>query len=147
MRAVIQRVATASVRVAGATVGEIGPGLLALIGVAHGDGAATAERMAATIAHLRIFPDAAGRMNRSVTDVGGAVLVVSQFTLLADTSRGRRPSFTDAAPADLAEPLVTRVVDDLVRRGIPVASGRFGAHMEVSLVNDGPVTVLLEEPA
>lgn len=144
MRAVLQRVLSARVTVDGVEVGFIGPGLLALIGVAAGDDDAAAASLATSIAHLRIFADDAGRMNRSVEDVGGAVLVVSQFTLLADTSRGRRPSFTGAAPPAVAERLVERVAGELGARGIAVARGRFGAHMAVDLVNDGPVTIVLD---
>lgn len=141
MRAVLQRVARAAVRVDGAEVGAIGPGLLVLLGVAPGDTAATADWMADRIAGLRIFADEQGRMNRSVRDVGGGVLVVSQFTLYADTRSGRRPSFTGAARPELAEPLYLRVADAL-----GAARGRFGAQMEVELVNDGPVTLLLDSP-
>jgi D-tyrosyl-tRNA(Tyr) deacylase len=145
MRAVLQRVSSARVAVDDAVVGEIGRGLLALVGVASGDDPATAERLADAIVGLRIFPDEAGKMNRSVVDVGGSVLVVSQFTLLADTSRGRRPSFTAAAPAAVAEELVDRVAQAIAAAGVAVAKGRFGARMAVTLVNDGPVTILLDE--
>ena len=144
MRAVVQRVSRASVRVVGETVGEIGPGLCALVGVTHGDTPAVAERLAARLSTLRLFDDEAGIMNRSVLDTGGSVLVVSQFTLYGDTSRGRRPSWSAAAPAAEAEPLVEAVVAALRATGLPVATGRFGAAMEVELVNDGPVTVLVE---
>jgi D-tyrosyl-tRNA(Tyr) deacylase len=137
-------VASASVVVAGELVGDIGPGLLALVGVAGGDSAADADALAGKIAGLRIFDDGHGRMNRSVVDIGGEVLVVSQFTLLADTARGRRPSFTGAADPESAEPLVERLVTALDASGITTATGRFGARMQVSSVNDGPVTILLE---
>ena len=146
MRAVLQRVSAASVEVDGEAVGSIETGILALIGVAAGDGSAAADRMGEAIAHIRIFPDDAGKMNRSVADVGGSVLVVSQFTLLADTSRGRRPSFTAAAAPDVAEELVQRVAVAIAATGIEVATGRFGARMTVSLVNEGPVTIVVDEP-
>lgn len=144
MRAVVQRVSWARVRVDGETVGEIGPGLLALVGAAVGDTPADAAALADKVAGLRIFPDEEGRMNRSVTEAGGAVLVVSQFTLLGDLRRGRRPSFTEAAPPEEAEPLVEEVVAHLGRAGVPCATGRFRAHMEVELLNDGPVTLVVE---
>src|SRR3990172_6656346 len=145
MRAVLQRVSSARVEVDGRVVGAIERGLLALIGVAVGDDAASAARLAATITHLRIFPDDAGKMNLSVADIGGAVLVVSQFTLLADTSRGRRPSFMAAAPPNQAEDLGSRLAAAIVASGVGIATGRFGAHMVVSLVNDGPVTIILDD--
>ncbi|HAX81470.1 MAG TPA: D-tyrosyl-tRNA(Tyr) deacylase [Actinobacteria bacterium] len=145
MRAVLQRVSSAQVEVGGAVVGSIQRGLLALVGVAAGDDGAAADRLAEAIVHLRIFPDDAGKMNLSVADIGGSVLVVSQFTLLADTSRGRRPSFSAAAPPATAEELVGRVAVAIGAAGVGVATGRFGAHMVVSLVNDGPVTIVLEE--
>jgi D-tyrosyl-tRNA(Tyr) deacylase len=144
MRAVLQRVTSASVAVDGETVGAIGPGLLVLLGVGQDDGEAEADLLARKTAELRIFSDAAGRFNLSLRDVGGAALVVSQFTLFADTRRGRRPSFTEAAPPEIAAPLVERFADALRGRGIDVATGRFGAHMHVSLVNDGPVTITLD---
>jgi D-aminoacyl-tRNA deacylase len=139
VRAVLQRVRQARVTVAGETVGEIGPGLLVLLGVARGDGPEQADRLAAKVLALRVFEDHEGRMNLNVRDAGGAVLCVSQFTLLADTRRGNRPSFAGAAPPDQAEPLVERV-----RAALGAEGGRFGAHMSVELVNDGPVTILLE---
>ncbi len=126
-------------------IGEIGPGLLALVGVAAGDDATVARRLADSIVHIRIFPDDSGKMNLSVADVGGAVLVVSQFTLVADTTRGRRPSFTKAAPPDEAAALVGAVERHIAATGVAVATGRFGASMVVSLVNDGPVTIVLDE--
>jgi D-aminoacyl-tRNA deacylase len=144
MRAVVQRVSEASVVVDGAVVGRVDHGLLALVGAAHGDTPADADALAAKIAGLRVFPDDEGKMNRSVADVGGGVLVVSQFTLLADVARGRRPSFTGAAPPEEAEPLVDRVVDALAGNGIRTATGTFGARMEVRLVNDGPVTLVID---
>ena len=144
MRGVVQRVARAEVRVEGRTVGSIGPGMLVFVGVGEGDTAEQADRLAGKLARLRIFVDDEGRMNRSVLDIGGEVLVVSQFTLLADTSRGNRPSFLGAAAPDVAEPLVERVAEGLRAAGLRVAMGEFGAHMEVDLVNDGPVTIVLE---
>ena len=145
MRAVVQRVARAEVRVDGIVLGAIGAGLAILLGVGRGDGTAEADRMAARLARLRVFPDADGRFDRSLLDIGGAALVVSQFTLYGDTSRGNRPSFTEAAAPELAEPLYERVCERLVAEGVsPVERGRFGAHMEVELVNDGPVTILIE---
>jgi D-tyrosyl-tRNA(Tyr) deacylase len=143
MRAVCQRVSEARVRVDGAAVGEIGPGLCVLLGVGRGDTEAETERLAAKIARLRVFPDAEGRFDRSLVDVGGAALVVSQFTLLADTTKGNRPSFAEAAPPELAEPLYERFCAALRELGIPVEQGVFGARMAVELVNDGPVTILL----
>ena len=144
MRAVIQRVSRAAVRVDGAVVGDIGAGLLVLLGVAAGDTDADAERLAAKVARLRIFPDEAGRFDRAVVDAGGGVLVVSQFTLLADTAKGNRPSFTAAASPDEAERLYERFSGALRELGLDVAYGVFGAKMEVALVNDGPVTIVLD---
>jgi len=146
MRAVVQRVTRASVVVEDEIVGSIGAGLVALIGVTHDDDLAGARRMAAKLAGLRLFADADGRMGRSLdeSDGGRAILVISQFTLYGDTSRGRRPSWIAAAPGDVAEPLVDAVVAELRRLGIEVATGRFGADMAVDLVNDGPVTVIVE---
>ena len=144
MRVVLQRVSRAAVRVDGETVGEIGAGLLALVGVAEGDDEAIADRVAAKAAGLRIFSDAEGRFNESVADLGGAVLVVSQFTLISDLRKGRRPSFTGAARPELAEPLVERFAQQLEAAGLPVARGVFGAMMEVELVNDGPFTVVID---
>jgi D-tyrosyl-tRNA(Tyr) deacylase len=141
---VVQRVAEARVSVDGEVVGEIGTGLCVLLGVATGDSLATALTMAKRLYGLRLLADDAGVMNRSVGDVGGGMLVVSQFTLLGDTSRGRRPSWSGAAPAVEAEPLVEEVVAALGRMGATVATGRFGAHMVVEIVNDGPVTVVVE---
>jgi D-tyrosyl-tRNA(Tyr) deacylase len=146
VRAVIQRVERASVTVAGELVGEIGAGLLALVGVTHTDTADDARKLAAKIAGLRVFEDPDGRMGISVDEVGSerAVLVVSQFTLYGDTSRGRRPGWSAAAPGDVAEPLIDEVVAELRRRDVEVATGRFGADMAVALVNDGPVTLIVE---
>ena len=144
MRALVQRVARASVRVDGEIVGAIGPGLCALVGVTHGDDEARARKLAEKIWHLRVFEDDAGAMNRSVADTTGSVLVVSQFTLYGDTSKGRRPSWIDAARPEQAEPLVDAVARELVAIGATVATGRVRAPMDVELVNDGPVTLLLE---
>jgi D-tyrosyl-tRNA(Tyr) deacylase len=137
VRALVQRVTSAAVRVDGTEVAAIGPGLLVLLGIAHGDDAATADRVADKLARLRIFEDDAGRMNEPLGD--RAVLCVSQFTLYGDARRGNRPSFVDAAPPAVAEPLYERLCDRL-----GAARGVFGAHMEVALVNDGPVTLLVE---
>ena len=147
MRAVVQRVSAARVLISEGEVGRIGPGLLALIGAAVGDGDADAEALADKIAGLRVFADDEGKMNRSVVDTGGEVLVVSQFTLLADVRKGRRPSFTAAASPDDAERLVERVVARLEGSGIACATGRFAAHMEVELTNDGPVTIVIDTEA
>jgi D-tyrosyl-tRNA(Tyr) deacylase len=144
VRAVVQRVIEARVRVDGEVVGEIGPGVCVLLGVTHDDTVATAHTMAEKLWHLRIFADDDGAMNLPVADVGGAVLVVSQFTLYGDTSRGRRPSWVAAAPGPVAEPLVDEVVAEFRRLGATVATGRFGAHMLVGLVNDGPVTLVVD---
>jgi len=144
MRAVVQRVTEASVSVGSETVGQIGRGLVVLVGVGHGDDEARAKQLADKIANLRIFPDEAGKFNHSVLDIGGQVLVVSQFTLLADARRGRRPSFTGAAPPEVAEPLVECFADHLRRAGLLVATGRFGQSMLVRIYNDGPVTIILD---
>src|SRR6059058_3246311 len=143
MRAVCQRVSRARVTVAGETVGEIGQGLLVLLGVARGDTEEVARRMAEKIARLRIFEDDDGRFARSVLDVGGAALVVSQFTLVADTAKGNRPSFAEAAPPEVAEPIYEHFCVELRALGVPVETGVFGAKMELELVNDGPVTIVL----
>ena len=144
MRVVAQRVSEAAVRVDGGTVGSIGPGILALVGVTHGDTEDDARELARKVWHLRIFDDADGVMTRSLADTHRSVLVVSQFTLYGDTSRGRRPSWTEAAPPEEAEPLVEAFAAELGALGSEVATGRFGARMSVRLVNDGPVTLLLE---
>jgi D-tyrosyl-tRNA(Tyr) deacylase len=144
LKAVIQRVTRASVAVDGETAGAINRGLVVLLGVAHGDSVEDARRLATKIAEMRIFEDGQGRFNLSLLDTSGEALVVSQFTLLADTRRGRRPSFVDAAPPEIAEPLVREFEDALRALGVIVASGRFGAHMYVDLVNDGPVTIILD---
>jgi D-tyrosyl-tRNA(Tyr) deacylase len=144
MRAIIQRVSEASVEVAGQVVGRTGPGLLVLLGVGHGDTEEEARLLADKSAGLRIFGDDDGKFNRSLLDVGGGALVISQFTLYADTRKGRRPGFTDAAHPDLAAPLVEAYAAALRALGVPVEMGVFGAHMRVSLVNDGPVTIILD---
>ena len=144
MRAVCQRVGQARVRVAGEIVAEIGPGLCVLLGVGRGDAGDEAARLAGKVARLRVFPDAAGRFDRSVLEAGGAALVVSQFTLLADTAKGNRPSFADAAPPEEAEPVYERFCEELEALGVPVGRGVFGAKMELELVNDGPVTIILD---
>ena len=140
MRAAVQRVSRARVTPGG----EIGPGLCILLGVARGDREEEAGRLAGKIARLRIFPDDDGRFDRSVLDVGGSALVVYQFTLIADTAKGNRPSFAGAAPPELAEPLYERFTSRLRALGVPVETGVFGARMEVELVNDGPVTIVLD---
>jgi D-aminoacyl-tRNA deacylase len=144
MRAVVQRVSGAQVTVDGAVAGEIGRGLCVLLGVARGDGPAEAERLAGRVARLRVFPDAAGRFDRSLLDVRGGALVVSQFTLIADTAKGNRPSFSEAAPPGDAEPLYERFCAALRDLGVPIETGVFGALMQVELVNDGPVTIVLD---
>jgi D-aminoacyl-tRNA deacylase len=144
MRAVVQRVSGAQVTVDGAVAGEIGRGLCVLLGVARGDGPAEAERLAGRVARLRVFSDAAGRFDRSLLDVCGGALVVSQFTLIADTAKGNRPSFSEAAPPGDAEPLYERFCAALRDLGVPIETGVFGALMQVELVNDGPVTIVLD---
>ena len=145
MRIVLQRVKEASVTVAGEKISGIGPGLLLLVGVAHGDGESEATWLAEKVAGLRIMADAEGKMNRSVRDVGGEVLAVSQFTLLADTRKGKRPSFVGAAPPEEATRLFDNFCERLRAAGVDqVKTGRFGAMMDISLVNDGPVTIILE---
>ena len=146
MRACVQRVERAQVTVAGQACGRIGPGLLVLLGVAERDTEATARQLAAKIASLRVFDDGQGKMNLAVTDVGGAMLVVSQFTLLGDCRKGRRPSFDTAARPALAEELYQVFVQAVAQQGIEVATGQFRQHMAVELVNDGPVTLLVEIP-
>jgi D-aminoacyl-tRNA deacylase len=147
MRIVIQRVTEASVTVDQQIVGQIGPGLVVLLGVAQGDTEREATFLAEKLLNLRIFADDAGKMNRSVLDLGGAVLVVSQFTLLGDCRKGRRPSFTEAAPPEEAQCLYQHFVELLRQQGIKVATGQFQAHMVVSLANDGPVTFVLDSPS
>jgi D-tyrosyl-tRNA(Tyr) deacylase len=144
MRLVLQRVKSGRVLVAGHTVAEIGMGMVILLGIGPGDGEEQARLLADKIVHLRIFEDDQGKMNRSLVDVGGQAIVVSQFTLYADTRKGRRPSFTDAAPPEAARPLVERFAQLLGEQGVPTQTGEFGAHMQVEIVNDGPVTVWLE---
>ncbi|ARC87999.1 D-aminoacyl-tRNA deacylase [Rhodovulum sp. MB263] len=144
MRALVQRVSEAAVRVDGAIIGETGPGLLVLVCAMTGDTGAEADKLARRIARMRIFRDEAGKMNRSLLDTGGAALVVSQFTLAADTASGNRPGFSRAAAPDLGEKLYLRFAEALAAEGIEVATGRFGADMKVALVNDGPVTIWIE---
>ncbi|MBP1805359.1 D-aminoacyl-tRNA deacylase [Rubellimicrobium aerolatum] len=144
MRALVQRVSEAAVRVDGETLGEIGPGLLILVCAMQGDDDAKPRAMAEKLSKLRIFKDADGKMNRSLKDTGGAALVVSQFTLAADTSRGNRPGFSTAAPPAEGERLYEMFAEEVAALGIPTARGRFGADMKVSLVNDGPVTIWVE---
>ncbi|MBV0890383.1 D-tyrosyl-tRNA(Tyr) deacylase [Paracoccus sp. Z118] len=144
MRALIQRVAHASVEVEGREVGRIGPGLLVLVCAMQGDDDAAADKLAARVAKLRIFRDAADKMNRSVQDVGGAALVISQFTLAADTRTGNRPGFSTAAPPDEGRRLYERFAQALRDLGLPVETGEFGAEMKVSLLNDGPVTIWMD---
>jgi D-aminoacyl-tRNA deacylase len=144
VKAVVQRVAAAQVLVGRETVGEIGRGLCVLLGVAGDDDEAVAERLAGKVARLRIFENEEGKFDRSVVDVHGGALVISQFTLIADTAKGNRPSFTAAAPPDLAERLYEGFCESLRNEGIDVAQGRFGARMVVELANDGPVTIVLD---
>jgi D-aminoacyl-tRNA deacylase len=144
VRALVQRVTDARVTVAGEVVGAIGPGLCVMVGVTHEDTPATAAKLAGKVANLRIFDDAGGTMNHSLLGTGGVALVVSQFTLYADTRRGRRPGWSAAAAPEIAGPLVEAFTQELAALGVTVATGRFGADMQVALVNDGPVTLLLE---
>ena len=145
MRALVQRVRRAHVTVGGETIGEIGRGFAVLVGVTHDDGEEEARWLANKIAGLRLFEDAAGKMNASLSDVGGALLVVSQFTLYGDAHKGRRPSFVKAARPEQAAPLIDLFVGHLQQRGFEVATGRFGARMQVYIQNDGPVTLMLEK--
>ncbi len=144
MRVLLQRVRQASVSVEGEIIGQIRRGVVALVGIGQGDGEDQARYLAKKVAELRIFEDENGKTNLSLRDVGGAALVISQFTLYADTRKGRRPSFTHAARPEIAEPLFNRFVDLLRAEGVPVETGRFGAHMIVEIHNDGPVTIWLE---
>ncbi len=146
MRSLIQRVSKASVTVDGGVVGEIGAGLLVLVGVGHDDTSADVRWLADKLVGLRVFNDDAGKMNLSVQDIGGAMLVVSQFTLWGDARKGRRPSYVGAAPPELANRLYQELIAAVADRSVPVATGRFQQHMEVSLVNDGPVTLWIESP-
>jgi D-tyrosyl-tRNA(Tyr) deacylase len=147
MRALLQRVSKASVTVDGEVIGQTGPGLLVLICAIQGDTEAQADQLAAKIAKLRIFTDEAGKMNRSVRDIDGSALVVSQFTLAADTSRGNRPGFSTAAPPDEGKRLYQYFADQLAAQGLPVETGAFGADMKVELLNDGPVTIWMDSDA
>lgn len=144
MRAVVQRVASASVSVDGREISSIGSGLLVLLGIGKDDGPGAARKIAARLCALRVFSDSEGKMNLSVRDVGGAVLVVSQFTLYGDTRKGNRPSFVSAATPEEAEKLVEMVSSEIEAQGVEARLGQFRAHMEVALVNDGPVTIILE---
>ncbi len=144
MKILIQRVAKASVEVDHKVVGSIGHGVLVLIGITHTDKAVQAAWLANKLIHLRIFEDSQGKLNQSLLDQKGSALIISQFTLYADCSEGRRPSFTQAAPPEIANPLYEHFVDEIRKSGIPVATGIFGAEMKVALVNDGPVTIMVE---
>ncbi len=144
MRLLLQRVKSARVLVAGHCIAEIGKGFIILLGIGQGDGEQQVHAMGDKVAHLRIFDDEQGKMNRSILDVGGQAIVVSQFTLYADTRKGRRPSFTDAALPDVAQPLVERFAERLNEIGVPTQTGEFGAHMLVEIANDGPVTIWLD---
>lgn len=144
MRAVVQRVSRASVAIDGAIVGEIDRGLLVLLGVTHSDTPAAAMWLAEKIAGLRIFADDEGKMNRDIIEAGGGMLIVSQFTLYGDSRKGRRPSFVDAAPPALAIPLYEAFITAVKAQGVPVATGQFGADMQVELTNDGPVTLIVD---
>ncbi len=147
MRVLLQRAKWGKVSIDGQVVGEIGLGVVLLVGVTHSDTEKEAAYLANKIANLRIFNDENGKMNLSLLDVGGAALVISQFTLYADVRKGRRPAFVDAAPPSIARPLIDRFAEMLQEQGVPVQTGEFGAHMEVSLCNDGPVTIWLERNA
>ncbi len=147
MRAVVQRVTEAAVTVEGRPVGAIGPGLVVLVGVTHGDSDEQARWLAQKVANLRVFEDQEGKMNRSVADIGGRLLVVSQFTLYADTRKGNRPGFSNAAPPGLADSVIGRFVDYLRDSGLSVETGVFGARMLLEIHNDGPVTIIVDTPA
>jgi D-tyrosyl-tRNA(Tyr) deacylase len=144
MRAIIQRVSEAKVRIDGQIIGEIGQGLLVLLGVAKPDNSDIARWLADKIVSLRVFNDNEGKMNRDVSEIGGSILVVSQFTLYGDCSKGRRPSFVDAAPPQTAVPLYEAFINGIRANGIPTATGQFGTMMQVELINDGPVTLIIE---
>jgi D-tyrosyl-tRNA(Tyr) deacylase len=145
MKAILQRVRRGRVSVADEIVGEIGPGYVILLGVTHADGPEQVKKLAEKTVHLRVFEDEQGKMNRSALEVGAEMLIISQFTLFAETKKGRRPSFTNAAPPEIAEPLVAQFIDQLRQLGVnQVASGVFGAHMLVYIENDGPVTIALD---
>ena len=144
MRVLLQRVSRGQVRIEGEVVGSIQRGYVLLVGFTHHDTLAEVDFLARKVLELRLFPDEVGKMNRSLLDVGGSLLVISQFTLYADARKGRRPSFIDAAAPERAIPLYEQFIDDLKTAGVPVETGRFGAHMEVEIHNDGPVTLMLE---
>lgn len=144
MKVILQRVSSGRVLVENQTIAEINRGVVLLLGIGRDDGEEEARFLAHKIVNLRIFEDEGGKMNRSLLDVGGAAIVVSQFTLYADTRKGRRPSFTNAAPPDIAHPLVDRFVEMLTNHGVPCQTGEFGEHMQVEIHNDGPVTIILE---
>lgn len=144
MRALVQRVSSGAVSVGGAEIARVGRGVVVLLGIGHGDGESQVEYLVEKIVNLRIFEDEAGKMNLSLLDVAGEALVVSQFTLYADTDKGRRPAFTCAALPEVAEPLVRRFAELLAAKGVRTQTGRFGAHMQVEINNDGPVTIWLE---
>ena len=146
MRAVVQRVSRAAVTISGETVGETGRGLLVLLAVAHDDAQPQVDWLAEKIAGLRVFPDEAGKMNRDITEAGGSMLIVSQFTLYGDCRKGRRPSFIGAAAPEIAVPLYEAFIRAVRGLGVEVAAGKFGADMRVELVNDGPVTLILDSP-
>lgn len=144
MKVILQRVSSGRVTVMNRTIAEIDRGVVLLLGIGHTDGEEETRFLADKIANLRIFEDELGKMNRSLLDVGGAAIVVSQFTLYADTRKGRRPSFINAAPPDIARPIVDRFVEMLTNNGVPTQNGEFGEHMQVEIYNDGPVTIILE---
>lgn len=145
MKILIQRVTQASVEVNGEVVGSIGPGVLVFVGITHGDTASQVEWLASKLVNLRIFEDAQGKLNQSLQEQKGSALIISQFTLYADCNAGRRPSFTQAAPPEIANPLYDQFIDEVRKSGITTATGIFGAEMKVSLINDGPITVMVEK--